>query len=312
MLRIAVWLGVVLLLGHGTRAQDSTLMNVRDARHAVRSAADGPHVVKSSSTWAADLPGGYLLDALIPAPPRIIQITHHGTSRTVGYRAEQLLTDEATWRAMHWKDWDAVPQEIFTPAVRNQQNAYLHVLRPALWEEMEAQDWDLVPGLVRAAAFLRMAEEAAEREHLPIQHAGDWMKALALLESFLDHRAVHRKDGNVDLGLYQHSAWARAWLARHRDFQGLPDSVYFNPWISSRAAARLLKQNLIDTWMDVEAGVLAYNTGLRKAQKRSPEAKRYRDLLYDRYVRYVQYPRSWPSWAAIRNMVEEGRNLAEE
>ncbi|NBC17647.1 MAG: transglycosylase SLT domain-containing protein [Bacteroidetes bacterium] len=283
-----------------------------DGRAAVLHPRAAPTVSEPDSTWVPDVPGGYVLDALRPTPPRIVPITHHGTSITVSYRAEQLLSDEATWRAMHWKDWDAVPQEIFTPAVRNQQNAYRHVLRPALWETMEAQDWDLVPGLVRAAAFLRMAEVAAARERLPIQHAGDWMKALAVLESFLDHRAVHRKDGNVDLGLYQHSAWARAWLSHHPDFYGLPDSAYFNPWISTRAAARLLKQNLIDTWMDVETGVLAYNTGLREAQKRSPETMRYRDLLYDRYVRYIQQPRSWPSWSAIRNMVEEGRILEGE
>lgn len=192
-----------------------------------------------------------------PPPPRYEDFVHLRqieVSQTIAWRRHtrrvsyaQLLAGEDLWADMHFGDWDRLPAAWRWPPLARLLRTGLAVAdAPDVWGRMTASDWDRVAQPVRAIAFLDMVEAwraclepGAERD-LPPAVVGTRLRAIAMAESWFDHRAVHvNGDDSLDLGLGQASAFARETLRQLHaagavDFT-LADEEYFEPFGATRA-----------------------------------------------------------------------------
>lgn len=95
---------------------------------------------------------------------------------------------------------------------------YRHLLDgPGVWSHMDAGEWDLVPQPMRAMAVLGMIDgrvrlyRPGEHQELPLDAMADRPKAIAMLESWFQHRAVNENaDGSRDVGIAQASDCMRS------------------------------------------------------------------------------------------------------
>lgn len=197
---------------------------------------------------------------------------------------------------MFWKEWDAVPSNIMENAVDKQFKKYSIYLHPKVWETMNLEDWENVPGIIRFAAFLKMIEEESNKKNIEdhiyeeIFSARQIMTGIVLTESFMEHKAVGRKDE----GLTQISPYAKQHLKKYPEFSHLRKIDLFNPYISIKAGTTWFKSCLINAHNDLDVAIAAYNVGIKKARNNTPRAKKYRNTVYTRISDYItsQEPKS--------------------
>lgn len=221
----------------------------------------------------------------------------------------QFLRDRAIWLRMHFEDWDELPEEARTEGLRRLLDEYgaLATARRA-WPRMSAYDWDYVPQPVRAMATVGMIE-AWTAHYRPGETYGldqalvlRTIKAIAMSESWYDHRAIYRNtDGSVDVGIGGASDFARRTMRRFYDTGwtdfSLSDDDYYNPWLASRWLVFWVALMIDEAEGDLELAVRAYNWGLGRAQRGAGEE--YLAGVERRRRRYFEGPSNSPTWSTL-------------
>lgn len=221
----------------------------------------------------------------------------------------QFIADPTIWRQMHFEDWDRLDTTTRREGLTRLFAAYGHfVADPSLWRRMHATDWDDVPQPVRAMAIVGMIERWVGYYRVGRDYALDdglvlrTAKAIAMSESWFDHRARHvNRDGSADIGIGGASAFARDAIRRlyERDLADftLADDDYSNPWLAARALAFWLRLSLDEAGGDLALAIGAYNVGIGRA--RQGLGTEYRAGVERRRQRYFEGPSSSPTWSAL-------------
>ena len=180
---------------------------------------------------------------------------------------------------------------------------------PDRWDKMTAAEWDGVPQPIRGIAILRMIEhwqrryQVGERFGLPQLTVRRRMQAIAMAESWFEHRAANRnRDGSLDLGIGQASAAARSrlrvlYVRGDADF-GLAEGDYFDPWKASRALVFWFSLLLNEARGDLDMATRAYNVGSEAA--RAGGGKPYLQAVMRREANYLRGGAVRPTWTWLR------------
>jgi hypothetical protein len=186
----------------------------------------------------------------------------------------QFREDATIWRQMHFEDWDRLDTAARHDGLAQLFARYGHLVADvALWQRMSALEWDQVPQPLRAMAIVGMLEYWVQYYDVGHAHGLDpalvlrTAKAIAMSESWFDHRAVYvNADGSTDVGVGGASVFARDALRRLHarglaDF-ALDDHEYYNPWSASRWLAFWLQLSLDEADGDLSLAIRAYNVGI--------------------------------------------------
>ncbi len=208
-------------------------------------------------------------------------------SKPVVVTAEEVRTDPYLWRRMFFYNWDLIGNPLREEGLLAMHRRYRHLLHgPAVWSQMDAEDWDAVPQAMRAMAVLRMIDCRAllyrpgEDHGLPLAAVADRLKAIAMLESWFQHRAVNENDdGSRDIGIAQASDYMRSRMrvlyVRGRADFGLAEDDYSDPWKATRALVFWFCLLLDEVGGDLDRATGAYHVGSGRARGR--RARAYRD-----------------------------------
>ena len=257
-------------------------------------------------------------------------LTHLPITITAGWQkvsktvsVYELLSDKTLWRRMNFDDWDTVPRETREAALEKMWTEYAHLIaNPRQWDRMTAEDWDAVPQPIRAQAFMQMLRywsgyyQVGAAYELPRGTITDTMRAIAMAESWFEHRAVSvSRSDSRDLGLAQMSDFARnrlrqLFLADRIDFAPDNDQGYFDPWQATRMVAIWFDLMLFEQIGDLPAAIRAYHLGA--AATRSGEGEEYLAnvlRIRRRYVRSIDGPPSW-NFLAMKSMASTRERAA--
>jgi hypothetical protein len=241
--------------------------------------------------------------------PTSVTVTRHWLKFSLVMPRYQFLENATVWRQMHFEDWDQLD-----PVVRQQGLArlfarYGHLLADVTqWRRMSALDWDEVPQPLRAMAIVGMIEFWVQHYAVGEIHGLDpalvlrSAKAIAMSESWFDHRAVYvNRDGSADIGVGGASAFARDAL-RRLHARGLADFVlddheYYNPWLAARWLAFWLQLSLDEAHGDLGLAIRAYNVGIGRAVQ--GHGQDYLAGVERRRRRYFEGPSDSPTWSAL-------------
>jgi hypothetical protein len=259
---------------------------------------------------------------LLPAVPRIqpaallfdmtpvrVQTTVEWQKAFVTVPRWQFLRDHTIWLRMQFEDWDVLPADTRRSGLRRLLDRYgsLATDRHA-WRTMTADDWDAVPQPARVMAIAGMIEywvghyrvgADAGLDHQLVLHT---VKAIAMSESWFEHRAVYRNaDGSLDIGLGGASDFARRtirrWYVDGRCDFTMTDADYYNPWLASRWIAFWFQTMLQEASGDLDLAIRAYNKGLGDALR--GEGDDYLAGVRRRRRRYFEGPSHSPTWTAL-------------
>lgn len=236
-------------------------------------------------------------------------------SKPVVVTAEEVRTDVHLWRRMFFYNWDLIGLPLREEGLEAMHRRFRHVLRgPEVWESMDADGWDLVPQAMRGMAVLGMIGcwvahyRPGEQYDLPLEAVSDRLQAIAMLESWFQHRAVNENtDGSRDLGIAQASDYARSRIrvlhVRGRSDFGLAEDDYSDPWKATRALVYWFSLILDEVRGDLDRATGGYHVGSRRS--RGPRARAYRNEVKRLEEAYVHGPSRSPSWEWLR-----GRSLS--
>jgi transglycosylase-like protein with SLT domain len=219
------------------------------------------------------------------------------------------LHDHTIWRRMQFEDWDVLPADVRKSGLQRLLNRYgsLAADRRA-WRAMTANDWDDVPQPARVMAIAGMIEywvghyNVGTDAGLDRESAARTVKAIAMSESWFEHRAVYRNsDGSFDIGLGGASDFARRTIRRWYvaglcDFT-MSDDDYYNPWLASRWIAFWFEEMLQEAGGDVDLAVRAYNKGIGDAL--DGDGGDYLTAVRRRRRRYFVGPSNSPTWTTL-------------
>jgi hypothetical protein len=219
------------------------------------------------------------------------------------------LHDPTIWRRMQFEDWDVLPADTRKSGLQRLLKRYgsLASDRQA-WRTMTANDWDDVPQPARVMAIAGMIEywvghyNVGADAGLDREFAARTVKAIAMSESWFEHRAVYRNaDGSLDIGIGGASDFARRTIRRWYvaglcDFT-MTDDDYYNPWLSSRFIAFWFQQMLQEAGGDVDLAIRAYNKGIGDALE--GDGAEYLAGVSRRRRRYFVGPSDSPTWTAL-------------
>lgn len=224
--------------------------------------------------------------------------------------AEEVRTDRFLWRRMFFRNWDRIGLPLRDEGLEAMLARYRPALRgPARWDAMDAEDWDRVPQPIRAMAVLGMIDcwrehyRVGERPGLDPRAASDRMQAIAMSESWFQHRAVSENDdGGRDVGIAQASEATRSrirvlFVRGDADF-GLADEEHFDPWKSTRALVFWFSLLLDEASGDLDLATRAYNVGAEAARRGG--GRRYLEGVRRREAEYVRGASPSPSWRHLR------------
>jgi hypothetical protein len=224
--------------------------------------------------------------------------------------AEEVRSDRFLWNRMFFRNWDRLASPLREQGLLAMHRRYRSVLRgPAVWRALDASDWDRVPQPMRAMAVLGMVD-CWERLYLPgAPHAlagrtvADRMQAIAMSESWFDHRAVSENpDGGEDVGIAQASLATRSrirvlYVRGLADF-GLAEDDYFDPWRATRALVFWFKLLLDEAAGDLDLATRAYNVGIDRA--RQGRGSDYLASVEAREREYLLGRARSPTWRWLR------------
>lgn len=229
------------------------------------------------------------------------------------------LADHARWQRMHFEDWDQLDSTTRAAGLSQLLARYGDLVdAPATWRRMSALEWDEVPQPLRAMAIVGMIEHWTRFYEVGVQYGLDPVlvsktaKAIAMSESWFDHRAVHaNRDASRDIGLGGASDFARETLRRlfsdgAADFT-LTDEQYFNPWFAARWLAFWLDLTLRESHGDLDLATRAYNVGIGRA--RAGAGAEYLAGVQRRRARYFEGPSHSPTWATLSQFRRDRRWL---
>lgn len=235
--------------------------------------------------------------------------------------AEEVRTDRFLWRRMFFRNWDGLPGALREDGLAAMHERYRGVLRgPERWDAMDAGDWDRVPQPVRAMAVLGMIDcwqhryRPGERHRLRPREVGDRMKAVAMAESWFQHRAVSENpDGSRDLGISQATDATRSrirvlYVRGFSDF-GLADEDYFDPWPGTRALVYWFSLLVEEAGGDLDLATRAYNVGTERA--RAGAAAGYLETVLRREAWLLGRSPS-PTWTWLRERSPSPCPITEE
>lgn len=238
----------------------------------------------------------------------------------------EIVSDPTTWLRLHLEDWDRLAPSLRQRALSNMLRHFgAWISDPAAWSHLRATDWDHVPQPVRALAILGMVDAWAARYRLGEAHGldralvADTAKAIAMTESWFEHRAVHvNADGSHDVGISGASAYAREALSRlHR--QGLADFTlseadYLDPLPATRVLVFWLDRMLAEAGGDLDLAIRAYNVGISRARRGA--GADYLRMVRQRRSVYIWRRGDTPTWehllaeAGVRAQVPDVSSLA--
>lgn len=271
----------------------------------------GGHVYQQhhSPLWVPVVEPLPLLPTFYDVTPTEVRVTRNWLKFSLVMPRYQFVTDPTIWRQMHFDDWDRLDAASRHQGLTNMLAMHGHLLAdPGLWRRMGPHEWDDVPQPVRAMAIVGMIEQWVAVYEVGAVHALDprlvlrTAKAIAMSESWFDHRALHiNPDGSTDIGLGGASVFAREALGRLRerglaDFT-LRDDEYYNPWLASRWLAFWLRLSLDEAGGDLALAIRAYNVGIGRATR--GQGQEYLAGVERRRRRYFEGPSDSPTWSAL-------------
>jgi hypothetical protein len=241
--------------------------------------------------------------------PTQVTVTRNWLKFTLTLPRYQFVADPTIWRQMHFEDWDRVDAEARRDGLTGLLALHGHLLgNPPRWASMTAADWDEVPQPLRAMAIVGMIEHWVDHDAPGAAYGLDegvvvrTSKAIAMSESWFDHRAVHtNRDGSQDFGVGGASEFARdtlrRWHARGLVDFTLRDDDYFNPWLATRWLVFWVGLSIDEARGDLDLATRAYNVGIARAIAGDGQA--YLEGVQRRRHRYFEGPSQSPTWAAL-------------
>ena len=223
---------------------------------------------------------------------------------------EEVRTDRRLWVTMFFRDWDRIPAFLRAQGLSRMWATFGDLIdRPASWKRMAAEDWDRVPQPIRAMAFMNMiarweaCQRVSERHNLPYPQVVSRLRAVAMAESWFEHRASNENaDGSIDLGLAQATTSTRN-LLRSRAASGvaglpLKDEEYFNPLVASRVLVYWFSLMLEETGGDLDLATAAYHVGSGRARR--GEGREYLEGVLKLQARFMDGRSASPAWRFLR------------
>lgn len=258
---------------------------------------------------------------LWPEPPQpelpVVDLTPVETAEMRGWdstplvvTAEEVRTDVFLWRRMFFYNWDRIGTPLRREGLEAMHVRYRHLLHgPGLWSHLDAGDWDRVPQAMRAMAVLGMIDcwvghyQVGAAHGLSLREVSRRLKAIAMLESWFQHRAVNENpDGSRDVGIAQASDYMRSRLrvlyVRGRSDFGLAEDDYVDPWKATRALVFWFSLLLEEVDGDLDRATGAYHVG--SASSRSRRSRAYRDEVLRLEESYIDGPSPSPAWDWLR------------
>ena len=236
--------------------------------------------------------------------------------------AEEVRSDVFLWRRMFFYNWDRIGTPLRREGLTAMHVRYRHLLHgPGLWSDLDADDWDRVPQAMRAMAVLGMIDcwvshyQVGASHGLSLGEVSSRLKAIAMLESWFQHRAVNENaDGSRDVGIAQASDYMRSRLrvlyVRGRSDFGLAEDDYVDPWKATRALVFWFLLLLEEVDGDLDRATGAYHVG--SASSRSRRSMAYRDEVLRLEESYIDGPSPSPAWDWLRERSPSPCPLADE
>jgi hypothetical protein len=271
----------------------------------------GNHVYRDhrAPLWVPAVAPRPVLTTFYDTTPVTVTVTRQWLKFDLVMPRYLFLEDAPVWRQMHFEDWDRLDATLRREGLARLFARYGHLVADAtLWPRMSAFDWDEVPQPLRAMAIVGMIEYWVQFYAVGRDYELDpavvlrTAKAIAMSESWFDHRAVHvNADGSADLGIGGASQFARDTLRRLHgrglaDFM-LQDQEYYNPWLAARWLAFWLQLSLDEAGGDLPLAVRAYNVGIGRAGRGLGQD--YLSGVERRRRRYFEGPSDSPTWSAL-------------
>jgi hypothetical protein len=259
--------------------------------------------------WVPAVTPKPVLATFYDTTPTVVTVTRNWMKFSRVLPRYQFLDDASVWREMHFEDWDRLEAAARRNGLTQLLARYGHLVADvSLWRQMTATDWDQVPQPVRAMAAVGMIEYWARFYGTGTTYGLDPVlvlrtaKAIAMSESWFDHRAVYTNaDGSDDIGIGGASAFARDAVrrlhARARADFALEDDEYYNPWLASRWLVFWLGLSLDEADGDLPLAIRAYNVGIGRAA--AGDGREYLAGVERRRRRYFEGPSDSPTWSAL-------------
>jgi hypothetical protein len=219
------------------------------------------------------------------------------------------------WRRMDLANWNQVQEWLRIDVLERMLQRYRPVLmNPRAWDRMTPADWDEIPQPIRTVAYRQMIAywagyyDVGGGYGIPAGDIRDMLTAIAMSESWFDHRAVHVDvTGNRDIGLVQASDFARTRL-RQLAMLGVvdvsfSDDEYWNPWKATRFLAVWMSLMLDESGGDLERATRAYNRGIAEADDAA--GADYLAAVLRRRRRFIRNQDAPPAWSWLWHRARE-------
>ncbi len=242
------------------------------------------NLLNDSSLWRMLLP-----ESLDPLPEdlrnRIIEKQFSGLEK---------IFEEDTWKNMSANDWDEIPRitrmTAFLKMAVNKAKKY------DLQKNSNLPDIDKWFAAIivqesyldhRAINYNFSSKKASTKTYVESTELEDKLKYLSevnvVSEKKYVSKAINKNYNGADLGLGQHSDFARKYLRSKKEFRNISDEQFFNPDSALDAAAFYYLNELIDCKKNVKLAIKAYNVGILNAINNTSRAKEYFTWVQRRY-----------------------------
>lgn len=210
---------------------------------------------------------------------------------TLSISAYDIIKDPEIGEGLFWKELDFLGFRIREYIIESQLRNYDYALSPKFWESSTADDWSNIPSPIKSIATINMIRYWNNVFNEKKIYDEEWLLTIGLKESIFYPEAINKDD----LGLWQHSKYARDKIARKLR-KKLPDKELFNPYISSMYAVRWMNELYYENNFNLEKTIMAYNVGSSNTD--SDRAKNYLNDVKKKYADYFINQES-PTWSLV-------------